>query len=224
MKQIKIIMFIMAALTTVFSYSQTTKSYTNQIFTAFDIETTGFDARYEKIVEIAAVKFCNGKITSQKSWLVNPGKPIPKHARDVHGITDMMVAKAPTFSVVATNFIDFIGDSILIAHNASFDSGFIYTEMENNNIAPIQNPILDSLKMARQWYPELKRHNLQFLSEKLHFAGDTYHRALDDSIYVQKLFVGGVNENPQYKNIDFLIKKTAINPKRIKKKLQKKLQ
>jgi DNA polymerase III epsilon subunit family exonuclease len=173
-------------------------------------------------VEIAAVKFKNGKIIEEKTWLVNPKVPIPYVVQDVHGISDKMVANQPDFAVVGTNFIDFIGDSILIAHNATFDAGFIYTEMNNNNIKRITNPFLDSLKMARIWYPETHKHNMKFLSEYLGFAGETYHRALDDSIYVKLLFIDGVEKNQKYKDIKYLINKTAINQNQVLKKLKKK--
>ncbi len=196
--------------------------YTNQIFTAVDVETTGLDARYERMVEIAAVKFKNGKIIDQKSWLINPEVKISRIAQSIHGISDEMVQHQPTFATVGTSFVDFIGDSILIAHNATFDAGFIYTEMELHNIDIINNPFLDSLKMARTWYPESEKHNLQFLSEHLGFAGDTYHRALNDSVYVKLLFLDGLEQNQEYKDINFLIKKTAISKKQVLNKLKKK--
>jgi DNA polymerase III epsilon subunit family exonuclease len=196
-------------------------NYTNQVFTAVDVETTGLNARYDKIIELAAVKFKDGEIIDKKSWLINPEIPIPKASKEIHGISDEMVADKPTFAVAGTSFIDFIEDSILIAHNATFDAGFIYTEMNNNNIERITNPFLDSLKMARIWYPESNKHNMKFLSEYLGFAGETYHRALDDSIYVKHLFMDGVEKNQKYKNIKYLIKKTAINQNQVLNKLKK---
>lgn len=197
-------------------------NYTNQVFTAVDVETTGFNARHNKIVEIAAVKFKNGEIIDQKSWLVNPEIHIPYPAQNVHGISDKMVEQQPTFAIVGTNFIEFIGDSILIAHNATFDAGFIYLEMQRNNIERIKNPFIDSLKLARMWYPELKKHNLQHLTEKLGFPGTTYHRALDDSLYVQQLFENGLTKNQEFKDIKYLISKTAINQEKVLKTLNKK--
>jgi len=222
MKQLTTIFFFM--MIPILTNAETTKelNYTNQVFTAVDVETTGFNARNNKIVEIAAVKFKNGKTIDKKSWLVNPEMHIPYVVQNVHGISDKMVADQPNFTVVGTNFIDFVGDSILIAHNATFDAGFIYTEMNRNNIEIIKNPFLDSLKMARLWYPELKKHNLKYLSEHLGFSGETYHRALDDSIYAQMLFLDGLSKNPKFKDIKYLINKTAISQNQVLKTLNKK--
>ncbi len=198
------------------------ESYTNQLFAAVDVETTGFNARHDKIVEIAAVKFKNGKVIDKKTWLVNPEINIPYVVQNVHGISNKMVEHQPNFSVVGTNFIDFIGDSILIAHNATFDAGFIYSEMKRNNIDRIKNPFLDSLKMARLWYPELEKHNLKYLTEHLGFEGEKYHRALEDSIYVQMFFLDGLNKKTEYQDIKYLIKKTAINQNQVINTLNRK--
>jgi DNA polymerase III subunit alpha, Gram-positive type len=198
MKQF-ITIFYLTMISILTNAETTNESYTNQIFAAVDVETTGFNARNNKIVEIAAVKFKNGKIIDKKTWLVNPEINIPYVVQNVHGISNKMVENQPDFSVVGTNFIDFVGDSILIAHNATFDAGFIYTEMKRNNIDRIKNPFLDSLKMARIWYPELKKHNLKYLTEHLGFEGEKYHRALEDSIYVQMFFVDGLKKKMNLK-------------------------
>ena len=224
MKQIKTIIFlgVIIILTNLNAETTITNRYTNQIFTAVDVETTGLNARYERMVEIAAVKFQNGKIIDKKSWLINPEIKISYIAQSIHGISNNMLKDKPTFATVGTNFVDFIGDSILIAHNATFDAGFIYTEMERHNIELINNPFLDSLKMARIWYPESDKHNLKFLSEYLGFPGDTYHRALEDSVYVKLLFLDGLEKNQEYKDVNFLVNKTAISKKQVLNKLKKK--
>ena len=148
-------------------------------FVAFDVETTGFSPDTGRIIEIGAVKFKDGKIVKSTHWLVNPGIPIPNSF--VHGIADADVAGHPGFAVTYKAFCDFAGDSVLLAHNASFDVRFLAAEIERNGLEPIPNPTLNSLALFRRWYPDAPSHKLAELAGHLDLPVAAEHRAQDDS-------------------------------------------
>ena len=101
-------------------------------FSFLDVETTGLDpAGGDKVCEIAIVKTLNGEIVDQFVTLVNPGMAIPPRAVSIHGITDSMVRKAPFFRHIAGEVLDFLKDSVIVAHNAAFDLGFLEAELRN---------------------------------------------------------------------------------------------
>jgi DNA polymerase-3 subunit alpha (Gram-positive type) len=157
---------------------------TKLTFVAFDTETTGFGAKQNRIVEIGAVKFKDGEEIAEKTWLINPERPIPYWANRVHGIDDKMVADSPTFAEVYPEFLAFIGDSVLIAHNARFDVDFMHASIERAGLQHAENPVIDSLRLFRAWFPDADSHSLEPLSADLGLAGDVYHRATDDSRYI----------------------------------------
>ncbi len=164
------------------------------IFVAFDVETTGFSPTRDRVVEIAAVKFRGGKVVDSKAFLVNPGRPIPARAQGVHGISDEMVADKPAFDAISAEFIAFIGDAVLLAHNASFDVNFVREEIRRAGNPLPKNQILDTLALFRRWYPELDSHRLETVAEHVGVGGEGYHRALDDARYLMDIFVHGLRE------------------------------
>jgi len=125
-------------------------------FVVFDIETTGLSADKDKITEIGAVKIKEGKIVDTFSTFVNPEIPIPEFVVKLTGITDDMVSDAPTIDKVLPEFLEFVGTSPLVAHNAVFDTGFIRhnARLINRNV---DNPVIDTLELSRQMFPELKK-------------------------------------------------------------------
>ena len=157
-------------------------------FVAFDTETTGLDAGYDRIVEIGAVKFKDGRILESKQWLINPGRRIPYWAEQVHGITTAMVRDAPEFPGVYPEFEDFVRGCVLLAHNARFDVGFLAGETRRNRLASPGLPVLDSLRLFRAWFPEAKSHSLEPLADHAGIEPGRFHRAADDSTYVVLLF------------------------------------
>ncbi len=156
-------------------------------FVAFDTETTGLSAAKERIVEIGAVKYLNGKIIDQKEWLINPGRPIPFHATKVHGITDKMVEGKPAFKEIYPEFLKFSQGCVLIAHNSRFDRDFMHAEMKRAKIESTQLPLLDSLKLFRALIPDAPSHSLGHLVEYLGIVSDNFHRALIDSVYIVRI-------------------------------------
>lgn len=146
----------------------------------FDIETTGLSPVNDEITEIGALKIKDGKIIEEFSQLINPQKKISQFITDLTGITNEMVEDKPLIGQVIEDFKDFIGNSILVAHNASFDVGFIREKMKKNNIN-LNNPILDTLELSRAVFPQMKSHKLNILAKFLGVNLENHHRALDDA-------------------------------------------
>lgn len=167
----------------------------NVTFVVFDTETTGFSPARDRIVEIGAVRFRNGKVLDEKKWLVNPGRHIPPWASRVHGITDETVRDRPDFKDVYAEFLDFIGDSVLIAHNARFDIGFLSQEAKRAGYDLPKNHVIDSLGLFRRWFPESKNHTLKTLVSHTGVSIDQFHRALADSRYVFLIFDKGLADH-----------------------------
>ena len=149
-------------------------------FVVFDIETTGFSARENKITEIGACKVKNGEIIDRFSTFVNPEVPIPEKIVELTNITDDMVKDAPTIEVVLKDFLDFCGTAPLVAHNADFDVGFIKKNCEFQNIeySPVS---LDTLALARILLPNLQKHKLNIVCEYLNIDLNGHHRAVNDA-------------------------------------------
>lgn len=150
-------------------------------YTVFDLETTGFSARNDMIIEIGAVKLKDNKIVDRFSELINPGVSIPPHITELTGITDQMVKDCETIDSVLPRFIEFAGDTVLVAHNADFDMSFIRTKLDELSGGKIENPVLDTLTLGRIMYPKLRNHKLKTLAKHLDVSLENHHRAVDDS-------------------------------------------
>lgn len=169
--------------------------FSNVTFVAFDTETTGFSPANERIIEIGAIKYRNGKVLESKYWLINPGIPIPN--TKVHHISDHDVAGYPGFADTYKAFTSFVGDATLIAHNASFDVRFMTAEIVRNELTPLPNPVLNSLTLFRRWYPDTSSHKLAELAEHLDINIENKHRALDDSNTLLLILRHGLKKYPQ---------------------------
>lgn len=159
----------------------------DRAFTAFDTETTGFGAKHHRIVEVGMVKFKNGKILDRKSWLINPGMPIPYYAEKVHGITDEMVADQPDFCAQLDDILAFATGTVLIAHNAGFDVSFMSAEIERCGAEGPGLKVIDSLPILRKCYPNAPSHSIEPLMAHLGMEGDRYHRATIDAEHIVRL-------------------------------------
>jgi len=160
-------------------------------FVAFDVETTGLSPIACRLVELSGVKFSlSGGQVDTFSTLINPGQSIPPEVSALHGITDDMVAASPNASQALAQFFQWLNgpSAIMMAHNANFDVEFIKVEALRSGLVPPQNLVLDTLFMAQGLVTGCANYKLKTLSEHFGFAGSLYHRALDDSIYVEKLF------------------------------------
>jgi DNA polymerase-3 subunit alpha (Gram-positive type) len=144
---------------------------------------------HNKIIEIAAVKIRDNKEIERFSTFVNPHEKIPYHISQLTNITDDMVKDAPELEEVLRQFVAFVGDAVLVAHNAQFDTGFIAESMKRLNMPELSNPVLDTLELARMLYPGLKNHRLNTLAEKFKVSLENHHRAIDDTVALGQIFI-----------------------------------
>ena len=172
----------------------------NVTFVVFDTETTGFSPTTDRIVELGAVKFRNGEVVEEKSWLINPGRKIPYWATKVHGITDEEVKNEPAFADIYPEFLEFISGSVLIAHNAKFDISFVKAEATRAGRELPANKVIDSLALFRKWYPKSSSHSVAAVAKHAAVRTDTLHRAAADSMYVFLIFDKSIKErNEKFK-------------------------
>ena len=153
----------------------------------FDIETTGLDNRSCRITEIGAVKIRDGEVVDVFNTFVNPEMLIPEEVVRLTSITNEMVADAPTIREALPAFFAFIGDDLLIAHNANFDCGFIRAAATECGL-PFENSYLDTLALSRYLNPDLKRHKLDVLVEHYKLGEFQHHRACDDAAVTARIF------------------------------------
>ena len=159
------------------------------VFTAFDTETTGLHPEENNVIEIGAVKFDIDGIIDRFEMLINPQCSIPPEVAAINHITDQMVADCPTIDKVLPDFLSFIGDSILVAHNANFDLDFINSELLRNGMKTIRNKTVDTLNLSKWAYPLLRKHNLQFLAQTFSIKVENAHRADDDARVCMEVFL-----------------------------------
>ncbi|MGG7175990.1 PolC-type DNA polymerase III [Clostridium paraputrificum] len=149
-------------------------------FVVFDLETTGFSSKNDKIIEIGAVKIKNGEIIDNFSCFVDPKIRIPYKITELTSITDAMVRGAETIETILPKFLDFCEGSVLVAHNANFDTSFIKKNCRDMGLE-FDFPILDTVPLARFLYPELKRVKLNTVAKHLGISLENHHRAVDDA-------------------------------------------
>lgn len=187
-------------------------------FVVFDIETTGFSPLTCQIIEIGAVRVENGSISDRFSTFVNPKVPIPFRIEQLTSINDSMVMDAPEIAEALPKFLEFCGDSVLVAHNADFDMSFI---IENCNRLGIPNDFtyVDTVGMARFLLPNLNRFKLDTVAKAVGVSLEHHHRAVDDAACTAEIFEKFVKmlEERDIFDVDALNEKGAISPDTIKK-------
>lgn len=160
----------------------------SQTFIVFDLETTGFSNKNDKITEIGAVKVENFKIVDRFSQLINPEKDISYKVQELTGITNDLIKDKPTIEEILPKFIEFIGDSVLVAHNADFDMGFMQQKCREQNIE-FKNTSVDTLTLARTLLPHMKRFRLNLIAKELGIPLLNHHRAVDDAEATAHIFI-----------------------------------
>lgn len=151
-------------------------------YVVFDVETTGLSAIYDSIIELAAVKMHKGNVIDTFEAFINPGHPLSATTISLTGITDKMVQEQGRPEIdVMKEFQAFCKDTILVAHNASFDMGFLNTTYRKHQLPEATNPVIDTLELSRVLHPELKSHRLNTLAKKYGVALEQHHRAVYDS-------------------------------------------
>ncbi|MEI8093969.1 MAG: 3'-5' exonuclease [Spirochaetales bacterium] len=159
------------------------------VFVAFDLETTGLSPQYDRIVEIGAVKFIDGRETARFSALVQPGLAMPPGASAVNGITDAMLEGKPGIEAVLPAFVEFVGSSVLVAHNAQFDLGFVTASLRRQGNPMLANDFIDTQPMSRRAWPGRQNYKLQSLALDLGVKALEAHRAEDDARVCMEVFL-----------------------------------
>ena len=152
----------------------------NDTFVVFDLETTGFSAEVDRIIEIGAVKIKNGEIVDNFSKFVNPKIPIPFRIEKLTGINDSMVMEAEPIEKILPEFLEFCGDAVMVAHNALFDTSFIINNAERLGIK-YDPTIMDTVLLAQFVIPNLHNYKLDTLCKHLAVSLENHHRAVDDA-------------------------------------------
>lgn len=156
-------------------------------YIVLDLETTGLDPRRDKIVEFAGVRYYQGRQEESLSMLINPGCSIPPEATRVNQISDEMVADAPSMEHALPQISAFLGDTPLVAHNASFDISFLKIAYQAAGL-PFQNAVFDTLALCRRAFPGRRNYSLSSLKQYFSIETGTAHRALPDVLATAEVF------------------------------------
>lgn len=171
------------------------------VFTAFDTESTELSPSKGRIIEIGAIKFNKEGVISTWSSLFNPYQKLSSFIIQLTNISQQMVDSAPPINEKLDDFLSFIQGTILIAHNAQADLNFLNVECMNAGKLPAKNRFIDTLRLSQIVYPEAEYHKLEFLADYLSIDKGSSHRALDDAITCQQLFLKMI-EKIDYCNIN----------------------
>jgi DNA polymerase III epsilon subunit family exonuclease len=177
-------------------------------FLAFDTETTGLFPIMHRLVEVGAVRFrLDGRELATFQQLIDPQIHIPRDVQQVHHITDAMVRGKPTIDQILPHFIEFLGesDTILLAHNAPFDLGFLAMALTRLRIARPPHSLLDTLDMTHRLYPTWLSYSLENVAIHLNIANRAEHRALSDARLVKDIFLAMLQHFPTVKSIADLV-------------------
>ena len=155
-------------------------------YIAFDLETTGLYARRDTIIEIGAVRMKNGQELERFQTFVDPGRPLDKQTVDLTGITDEMLSGAPKLHEVLPAFLEFVGDRVLVAHNADFDTTFIYNACSKLGL-PYNLTSVDTLTISQNLLTQLNKYSLDTVAKHFQLEDFNHHRAGDDALICGKI-------------------------------------
>jgi DNA polymerase III subunit epsilon len=162
-------------------------------YVVVDTETTGLQlSQGDKIVSISAIRIHRGRVQNAGIFntLVNPGRPIPPESTDIHHIDDQMVAGAPSMNEVYPQFIEYVGDSVLVAHNAAFDKKCLDMAAAEAGLPRINNPILDTIFLSYALHQEIEGHSLEAIAERMGIPIEGRHTSLGDARATAHIFLG----------------------------------
>lgn len=187
-------------------------------YVVFDIETTGFSQNNDKIIEIGAVKVLGGEITDRYSSFINPQVPIPFEIEQLTGINDDMVIEAPTVETVLPEFLAFCEGCSLVAHNASFDMGFVTKNAQRQGLIA-DFTVVDTVGLARILLPELSRYKLNTVAKALNVSLENHHRAVDDAGATAEIFLKLIEmlKEKEVHSLNEIDKLGRMSPEAVKK-------
>ena len=162
-------------------YNEVEMDLSEATYVVFDVETTGLSAIYNDLIQVAASKMYKGNIIAEFDEFINPGHPLSAFTTELTGITDEHVKNAKPLVQVLKEFQEFCKDTVLVAHNATFDVGFMNANYERHGLPKITQPVIDTLEFARNLYPEYKRHGLGPLTKRFGVALEHHHMANYDA-------------------------------------------
>ena len=165
------------------SFNPVEKPLKDMTYVVFDLETSGLSSRYDRIIEFGAVKYQNGNTIDETDFFIKPDRPLSKVTTDLTGITDEMVASGKSIKQALNDILAFIKGTTLVAHNGSFDFGFLNEALKNNGMPELENPVIDTLPLSRYLFPDMKSHNLGAVAKKTgaSYDEDEAHRAIYDA-------------------------------------------
>ncbi|MEA1996148.1 MAG: 3'-5' exonuclease [Gemmatimonadota bacterium] len=189
-------------------------------YVVVDVETTGFKPPGDRVIELGMVRVEGARIVDRYETLINPRRPIPAWITSFTGITWSMVAESPSFEEVCGTFLDFLGDSVFVAHNASFDWRFIQSELSLVSGRKLLNGKLCTKKLTHRLLPELERRRLDDLAHFFNLSFSARHRALGDALvtaevllrFIERALEKGITTVPEL--FDFL-DKPRTRPRRL---------
>ena len=160
-------------------------------FSVIDIETTGLSPYYDQIIELSAIKVIDGTVVDKFTTLVQPdpdcdGVYIDSFITELTGITNEMLASAPKLSSTLPDYLNFIGNDLLVGHNVNFDINFIYDKAESLLSETFSNDFVDTMRISRRLHPEFQHHRLADLCERYHIDYTNAHRSLSDCLLTLK--------------------------------------
>lgn len=165
-------------------------------FISFDLETTGTLSQADYIVEIAGVRFQDNQPTDTFQSLVSIPISMPKEASDINGITDKMLKNQPAIEEILPDFVHFCGDSLMVAHNASFDYQFLVRAITEHGLASPKGIVVDTCNLARKTFPGIANYKLATLCELLKISSEKFHRAEEDARCCGELFIKTLERLP----------------------------
>ena len=181
-------------------------------YTLVDLETTGLNSKYDKIIEVGCIKYHNGSEVARYQTLVKPPIKIPYGVELKTGITNEMVADAPKFEEIAKDVWEFLKGEIIVGHNVdNFDMKFLYENFKIHLGLDFDNDSVDTLKIARKALPNIKRHNLDSMIDYFKISPDfSRHRAIGDCQF-ENLLLGCLKNFIEKNNINLTATKKKYN-------------
>lgn len=186
------------------TYDEDDSNLSDSTYVVFDVETTGLSAVYNKLIQVAASKMHKGNVIEQFDEFIDPGHPLSEFTTQLTGITDDMVRGSKPLEQVLKEFQAFCQGSILVAHNATFDVGFMNMNYQRHQLPVITQPVIDTLEFARNLYPEFKRHGLGPLTKRFQVSLESHHLANFDAEATGRLLFIFLNDAKEKFGIELL--------------------